>query len=86
MCARAWEDRLAAIAFKGRRCGSEAEVTLDVAVVHTRAARESAGGAAAIGAEIDLMIALAETYAAVGRAAPRWTDGAAVGTPTGLYT
>ena len=63
----AWEGRLAAIAFNGRRCGSEAEVTIDVAVVHTRAARDSAGGAAAIGAEIDLMIAETnEAYAASG--------------------
>ena len=63
----AWKAGLAAVDFTGRWCGSEPEVTIDVAVVHTRAAREAAGGAAAIGAEIDLMIAETnQAYAASG--------------------
>ena len=53
--------------FSGALCGVETDVTIDVAVVYTPAAREAAGGAAAIGAEIDLMIAETnEAYAASG--------------------
>ena len=48
--------------FLGALCGVEADVTIDVAVVYTPAAREAAGGTAAIETEIDLMIA--ETNAA----------------------
>ena len=42
--------------FNGRLCRSGPEV-IDVAVVHTPAARDAAGGVAAIEAEIDLMVA-----------------------------
>ena len=59
MCApAAWQERLTS-EFYGLLCEAEAEtdVTIDVAVVYTPAAREAAGGAAAIEAEIDLMIA-----------------------------
>ena len=52
----AWRDWLKTIEFTGPLCGTET-VTIDVAVVHTPAAREAAGGAAAISAVIDLMIA-----------------------------
>ena len=67
-CAPAdWEDWLETIEFAGRLCDSPADVTIDVAVVYTPAAREAAGGAAAIEAEIDLMIALTnQTYATSG--------------------
>ena len=53
---RGW---LATIEFTGRRCDRHqgTDVTIDVAVVYTPAARRAAGGAAAIEAEIDLMIA-----------------------------
>ena len=53
----AWRDWLATIAFYGPLCGPRPAATLDVAVVHTAAAREAAGGADAIAAAIDLMIA-----------------------------
>ena len=53
----AWRDRLAAIDFRGRLCGTGADVTIDVAVVYTPAAREAAGGTAAIEAAIDLRMA-----------------------------
>ena len=53
----AWRDRLAAIDFTGRLCGAATDVEIDVAVVYTPAARDAAGGAAAIEAEIDLLIA-----------------------------
>ena len=63
----AWEDRLGEITFTGRRCESETDPTIDVAVVYTRGAREAAGGAAAIEAEIDLLIAETnQAYAASG--------------------
>ena len=58
----AWQDWLATIDFTGRLCGAETDVEIDVAVVYTPAARDAAGGAAAIEAEIDLMVA--ETNAA----------------------
>ena len=62
----AWRDWLATIEFTGRLCGDEA-VTVDVAVVYTPAAREAAGGAAAIEAVIDLMVAETnQAYAASG--------------------
>lgn len=51
------QDWLETIEFLGQVCGSEADVTIDVAVVYTPAARKVAGGAAAIEALIDLMIA-----------------------------
>lgn len=54
---RAWQDRLATIDFLGRLCGAGTDVEIDVAVVYTSAARDAAGGVAAIEAEIDLMVA-----------------------------
>ena len=63
----AWRDWLATIEFWGPLCDRETEVTIDVAVVYTPAATEAAGGAAAIEAAIDLMVAEAnEAYAASG--------------------
>ena len=53
----AWQDGLATIDFTGRLCGAATDVEIDVAVVYTPAAREAAGGVAAIEAEIDLMVA-----------------------------
>ena len=53
----AWRDWLATIEFTGRLCGAETNVEVDVAVVYTPSARAAAGGAAAIGAVIDLMVA-----------------------------
>ena len=56
-CAPAgWRDWLTTIEFDGRLCGAEG-VTIDVAVVYTPAAREAAGGTAAIEALIDLWVA-----------------------------
>ena len=56
-CAPAdWRAWLATIEFDGRLCGA-ADATVDVAVVYTPAARSASGGAAAIAAEIDLMVA-----------------------------
>ncbi len=52
----AWRDWLKNIEFNGRLCGA-GSVTIDVAVVYTPAARDEAGGTAAIGAVIDLMVA-----------------------------
>ena len=52
-----WRDWVRTIDFRGAPCGVEGEVTIDVAVVYTPAAREAAGGTAAIEATIDLMIA-----------------------------
>ncbi len=52
----AWREWLQNIEFDGRLCGA-GNVTIDVAVVYTPAAREAAGGTAAIGALIDLWIA-----------------------------
>ena len=52
----AWRDWLETIEFTGRLCESGTDVTIDVAVVYTPAAREAAGGAAAIEAVIDLMV------------------------------
>ena len=53
----AWRDRLATIEFLGQVCGFETGVTIDVAVFYTPAAREGAGGAAAIAVDIDLRVA-----------------------------
>ena len=54
----AWRDRLATIEFMGRLCEARADASIvDVVVVYTRAAREEEGGAAAIEAVIDLVIA-----------------------------
>ena len=52
----AWRDWLKTIEFDGRLCGT-GSVTIDVAVVYTPAARETAGGTAAIEALIDLWVA-----------------------------
>ena len=54
---RAWQEWLATIDFLGRLCGTGTDVEIDVAVVYTPAARDAAGGVAAIEAEIDLMVA-----------------------------
>ena len=63
----AWEDWLDTIEFEGRLCDAEPEVTIDVAVVYTPAAREEAGGTAEIEAVIDLMVAETnEAYQASG--------------------
>ena len=57
VCAPAgWLDA-AAVDLRGRPCETGADVTIDVAVVYTPAAREAAGGAAAVAAVIDLMVA-----------------------------
>ena len=53
----AWREWLATIEFTGRLCETGTDVTIDVAVVYTPAAREVAGGAAAMAAVVDLMIA-----------------------------
>ena len=68
LCApAAWLDRPETIRFDGRLCEDGPDVTLDVAVVYTPAAREAAGGAAGIEALIDLMIVEAnQAYAASG--------------------
>ena len=63
----AWQEWVQGIDFSGLRCGVEADVTIDVATLYTPAAREAAGGTAAIEAVIDLMIAETnEAYAASG--------------------
>ena len=63
----AWQDWLQTNDFSGSACGAGAGVTIDVAVVYTPAAREAAGGTAAIEAVIDLMIAETnQAYAASG--------------------
>ena len=63
----AWGDWLDTIEFEGRLCEVEPEVTIDVAVFYTPAAREEAGGAAAIAAVVDLMVAETnQAYAASG--------------------
>ena len=62
-----WREWLATIEFYGPPCGAGADLEIDVAVVYTPAAREAAGGASAIEAGIDLMIAETnEAYAASG--------------------
>ena len=68
LCAPAeWLSWLKRIQFSGRLCGEDPRVTIDVVVVHTPAAREAAGGADAIAALIDLMVAEAnQAYAASG--------------------
>ena len=63
----AWRGWLATINSRGPLCGAGPDVTIDLAVAYTPAAREAAGGAAAVEAEIDLLIAEAnEAYAASG--------------------
>ena len=58
VCAPAgWLDGTAGVELRGRPCETGADVTIDVAVVYTPAAREAAGGAAGIAAVIDLMAA-----------------------------
>ena len=53
-----WRDRAGTVEFLGRVCGeTTTAVTIDVAVVYTRAAREALGGAAALGALVDLGVA-----------------------------
>ena len=54
----AWRSWLATLDFAGASlCGAGPDVTMDMVVVYTSAAREAAGGIAAIQAVIDLMIA-----------------------------
>ena len=53
----AWREWLKTIDFSGRLCEPATDATIDVAVVYTPAAREAAGGAAAIEALIDLQVA-----------------------------
>ncbi len=67
-CAPAgWRAWVRTIDFFGALCEVEADVTIDVAVVYTPAARKAAGGTAAIEAVIDLMIAETnQAYAASG--------------------
>ena len=64
----AWRAWLATIDFQGSPCGlAPGSVTMDVAVVYTPATRRAAGGAAAIDALIDLLIAETnESFAASG--------------------
>ena len=63
----AWEEWLATIEFWGPPCEVGPDVTIDIAVVYTPAAREAAGGVAAIEAEIDLWITETnQAYAASG--------------------
>ena len=58
---------MATIEFWGPLCDTDTDVTIDVAVVYTPAAKDAAGGAAAIETAIDLMIAETnEAYAASG--------------------
>ena len=52
-----WRAWVRTIDFFGAPCGVEADVTIDVAIVYTPAAREAAGGTPEIEAEIDLKIA-----------------------------
>ena len=80
----AWQERLATIEFYGPLCEAGTDVTIDVAVIYTPAAREAAGGAAEITAEIDLMIAetnqayatsgVHQRLALVGRSEVRYTE------------
>ena len=67
-CAPAsWDEWLPTIEFWGPSCEAEPDVTIDIAVVYTPAAREAAGGAAGIETEIDLWIAETnQAYAASG--------------------
>ena len=64
----AWRDWLETIDFFNvRLCDEGTDGTIDVAVVYTPAAREAAGGTAAIEAAVDLMVAEAnQAYAASG--------------------
>ena len=53
----AWRGWLRTIDFMGRLCEAGPDVTIDVAVFYTPAARDAAGGTAEIEAAIDLMVA-----------------------------
>ena len=53
----AFQDWTATISFSGLICPPESQTVIDVAVFYTPAARDDAGGTAAIEAEIDLMAA-----------------------------
>ena len=62
-----WRDRAATVELSAQPCETGTDVTVDVAVFYTPAAREAAGGAAAIAAGIDLKVAETnQTYAASG--------------------
>ena len=63
----AYREWLKTIEFRGVLCGAPTDVTVDLMVVYTPAAREAAGGTAAIEAEIDLRVAETnQIYAASG--------------------
>ena len=80
----AWREWLATIEFHGPLCGAGTDVTIDVAVVYTPAAREAAGGGAAIESAIDLMVAetndayrasgVSQRVALVARSEVRYTE------------
>ncbi len=53
----AWQEWLATIEFTGRLCEVGTDVTIDIAIFYTPAARAAAGGTAAIAAEVDVWIA-----------------------------
>ena len=53
----AWRGWLRSIDFRGRLCEAESDVTVDIAVFYTPAARDAAGGTSDIEAAIDLMVA-----------------------------
>ena len=59
-----WRNWLKTFYFEGRLCETGTDVTVDVAVVYTPAARLAAGGVTAIQAEIDLRIAEANSILA----------------------
>ena len=62
-----WRDRAATVELSAQPCETGTDVTVDVAVFYTPAAREATGGAAAIAAVIDLMVAETnQAYAASG--------------------
>ena len=53
----AWRGWLQTIDFRGRLCEAGSDVTVDIAVFYTPAARDAAGGTSDIEAAIDLMVA-----------------------------
>ena len=80
----AWQEWLATIEFTGRLCEVGTDVTIDIAIFYTPAARAAAGGTAAIETVIDLMIAetnqayatsgVHQRLALVGRSEVRYTE------------
>ena len=55
----AWREWLATIDFNGWLCGAAGDVTIDVAIFYTPAARAEQGGTQEMGALVDLMVARA---------------------------